>query len=241
MGDFHPEAHKKGFSGLSFIAFICNKSSAVLTALSLSKTMGQNYKVFVKESPLLLTNSQAAETFLPARILSRESWEQTVTDLYEGKVPHATLFVPGGQDPMEACRGFIKEVRAAGGLVFNKKGKLLMIFRNGKWDLPKGKLENGESLELGAVREVEEETAVTGVTIDEFYRTTYHIYKNKVFTLKRVDWYLMNTRYKGKLIPQQEEGITEVDWFGKKKIRKALSNTYPTIRELLDFWDVRNR
>lgn len=143
--------------------------------------------------------------------------------------------MPENKDPIESAKEQIREVRAAGGLVFNEKGKLLMIFRNGKWDLPKGKLENGESLEVGAVREVEEETAVTGLCIDSFFRTTYHIYKNSEYTLKRVDWYTMKTGFKGQLVPQVEEGITEVDWMGKKKLRKALKNTYSTIGELIGF------
>ena len=122
---------------------------------------------------------------------------------------------------------------AGGGVVTNKKGQVLFIYRNDKWDLPKGKLEKGESIEECALREVEEETGVKGLKIENFLRTTYHIFKrNGVYKLKEVHWYAMKTTYKGKLVGQKSEGIEIVKWKGPQKIHKALENSYTNIRSL---------
>ena len=124
---------------------------------------------------------------------------------------------------------------AAGGLVKNKKGKVLFIFREGKWDLPKGKLDKGESMEDAAIREVEEETGVKGLKIVRYLQTTYHIFKRSGrYKLKKVIWFEMVTDFDGDLIPQHNEGITKVKWKGPKKTKKALENSYRNIRILFE-------
>jgi len=130
------------------------------------------------------------------------------------------------------CSKFIM-VEAAGGLVFNKDGYILMIFRNGKWDLPKGKLEIGESVEECAIREVEEECGISGLIIENKIKDTYHTYDlegEKI--LKRTYWYKMNTDFNGKLTPQIEEGITKVSWVGKDQISEKLKNSYGNISDI---------
>ena len=126
-------------------------------------------------------------------------------------------------------------VEAAGGLVFNKDGDILMIFRNGKWDLPKGKLEMGESVEECAIREVEEECGVSGIIIENKIKDTYHTYVLEGENiLKKTYWYKMKTDYSAKLVPQIEEGITKVSWVDKDQISKKLKNSYGNISDVLN-------
>ena len=125
-------------------------------------------------------------------------------------------------------------VEAAGGLVYNNKNQLLMIFRNGFWDLPKGKLESGESIKECAIREVEEECAVSNLEILSELKSTYHTYEiNGKSILKRTYWFNMYTNYEGDLIPQTTEGITKVDWVDKDELMLRIENTYLSVRDLL--------
>ncbi|MCZ2476630.1 NUDIX hydrolase [Aquirufa antheringensis] len=125
-------------------------------------------------------------------------------------------------------------VEAAGGVVLNQNQDVLWMYRLGKWDLPKGKLEKNEKFETAAVREVEEECnvkAALGLKIC----TTYHTYthKNKL-VLKKTRWYAMKTNFTGILIPQTEEGIEKVEWLNEKKQIQALTNTYSSIRHVIE-------
>ena len=115
----------------------------------------------------------------------------------------------------------------------NKKGKVLFIYRKDKWDLPKGIIKKNETLEACAVREVQEETGVQNLVIENFLRTTYHIFKqNGKLKLKEVHWYAMTTDYEGELVGEVGEGIEKVRWKGPRKIREALENSYLNIRAL---------
>ena len=126
-------------------------------------------------------------------------------------------------------------IEAAGGLVFNKDEQILMIFRKGKWDLPKGKLEEGENKKQCAIREVEEECGIVGLDIIEKLLETYHTYNmDGEEVLKKTYWYKMKTDYSAKLIPQLEEGITKVSWVDKDQISKKLKNSYGNISDVLN-------
>jgi 8-oxo-dGTP pyrophosphatase MutT (NUDIX family) len=124
-------------------------------------------------------------------------------------------------------------IEAAGGLVYNDKNQLLMIFRNGKWDLPKGKLEVGENIEQCAIREVEEECGISGLIIIQQLQETYHTYEiNGQKILKRTYWFKMKSLFKGNLAPQNEEGITAVVWVDKKDVAEKLENSFSNIVDL---------
>ena len=119
-------------------------------------------------------------------------------------------------------------------MVTNKEGKVLFIYRNDKWDLPKGKLDKGETIEECALREVEEETGVTGLEITKPLKITYHIFKrNGKHKIKVTYWFEMKTNFNGKLYPQEKEGITDVAWLNKDESIKALKNSYANIRTLI--------
>lgn len=126
-------------------------------------------------------------------------------------------------------------IEAAGGLVFNPDGALLMIRRRGFWDLPKGKLEPGESPGQGAVREVEEETGVDGIQLGGHIQDTYHAYyMYEQYVLKRTWWFEMKVTHMPMLIAQTEEDITEVKWILPAEIPGVLHQTYPNIRTILN-------
>ncbi|MBB6370653.1 8-oxo-dGTP pyrophosphatase MutT (NUDIX family) [Chryseobacterium shigense] len=124
-------------------------------------------------------------------------------------------------------------IEAAGGLVNNPQGELLFIKRLGKWDLPKGKMEKGESREESAVREIEEETGLKDVELVKFINTTYHIYieRNGEKILKCTHWFEMNFNGEDTSKPQIEEGITEVAWKNTTQIEdEVFPSTFKNIK-----------
>ncbi|TDT39577.1 NUDIX domain-containing protein [Maribacter spongiicola] len=191
------------------------------------------YKVFVNELPLILTNKLSDTTNGEYFLLNQESIQLAISSLKKGKLKEAFIYHPSHD---EILKKFTKEmplVIAGGGVVSNNKGEVLFIYRNDKWDLPKGKLDKGESIEECAIREVEEETGVKGLSIDHFLQTTYHVFRhNGINKLKQVHWYAMSTDYDGKLKPEKKEGIFKVKWKGPAKIKKALENSYVNIKIL---------
>ena len=127
-------------------------------------------------------------------------------------------------------------IEAAGGLVFNSKNQILFIFRNNKWDLPKGKKEQFESLEECALREVEEECGVNGLLIDNKILDTYHTYvQNGVNVLKKTTWYKMHTNLSQSLTPQLSEGIERAIWVNKMDVKSKLQNSYLNIKDVLAY------
>lgn len=127
-----------------------------------------------------------------------------------------------------------KVVKASGGLVQNSNGEYLFIFRYGKWDLPKGKLELDEKIEDAAVREVSEETGISNLILKEHITNTYHTYKQGgSIILKETHWFNMFYNDNEPLVPQQTEDISIAKWFSVNHLDGILNNTYDTIREVL--------
>ena len=128
----------------------------------------------------------------------------------------------------------LPNVVAGGGKVLNSEGRILFIFRNGKWDLPKGKAENKETIDQTALREVEEETGVKRLSITKPLEITYHIFKrNDKYFIKKTYWFEMFSAYTGDLKPQKNEGITKVKWVSPKKLIKVRKNIYANIEALI--------
>ena len=125
-------------------------------------------------------------------------------------------------------------IEAAGGLVQNIDGDFLFIFRYGKWDLPKGKIEKGEAIKTAAIREVEEECGISKLTIVKELPVIYHTYSIKdQAILKRTYWFEMLCTDTATLVPQTEEGITDVRWIAKSDLKQVFDNTYESIKEVL--------
>ncbi|MFO7940658.1 MAG: NUDIX domain-containing protein [Bacteroidales bacterium] len=126
-------------------------------------------------------------------------------------------------------------IEAGGGVVESLSGEILAIKRHGKWDLPKGKIEDGETPEQGALREVEEECGIKDLTANGLLTHTYHTYLlNEQPILKKTHWYSMHHSGDAQLAPQTEEGITEVSWFPKNQLDAVINNTYASIIEVLN-------
>lgn len=125
-------------------------------------------------------------------------------------------------------------IDAAGGVVMNEDGHVLMIFRRGKWDLPKGKRDDDEDIETCALREVSEETGLQELDLGDKICNTYHVYEQKgEQLLKRTTWYKMHGNSKEKLVPQQEENILEAKWIAEKELGPKVYKSYAAIREVL--------
>ena len=127
-------------------------------------------------------------------------------------------------------------IEAAGGVIFNpERTKILFIYRRGKWDLPKGKIDEGESIKKAAWREVEEECGIKTHQIEDHLLDTFHIYQLKSkWILKKSYWFVM-TSEEEKLTPQAEEGITKAEWIAIGDIMTLIEGeTYPTIKDLLE-------
>lgn len=125
-------------------------------------------------------------------------------------------------------------IKAGGGIVRNEQGEILLILRKGKWDLPKGKLDAGETIEECAVREVKEETGLSLVTLEKPAGITYHSYVEKgTRMLKESHWFEMTSDSAQKLIPQTEEDISEIKWVAKEDLSEYLKNSYATIENVL--------
>lgn len=122
---------------------------------------------------------------------------------------------------------------AAGGLVFNSEQEILFIFRNGFWDLPKGKIEPNETIEQTAIREVEEETGIRNIQLGNSLPTTFHTYiEREKWVLKESRWFEMRIENNQQLRPQIEEGITQIKWVSKKERAFYIAKSYPNIQDL---------
>ena len=125
-------------------------------------------------------------------------------------------------------------IDAGGGIVLNEDGKVLMIYRRGKWDLPKGKRDDGEEISYCALREVSEETGLQQLTLADKVCDTYHVYsQNGQNLLKCTAWFKMYGTSKEKLVPQREENILEARWIAERELGPIVFKSYDAIREVL--------
>ena len=132
-------------------------------------------------------------------------------------------------------------IEAAGGIVRNSENELLFIYRFDKWDLPKGKIEPGESREIAAIREVKEECGFEKIELSGSLATTYHVYtENNNEVLKITYWFNMYSDDRD-LKPQVEEGITAIRWMKETDVELVLHNTYPNIQLLLKAYNSVNQ
>ncbi|ULC58929.1 NUDIX domain-containing protein [Flaviramulus sp. BrNp1-15] len=192
------------------------------------------YKVFVGDKPIILTSVVEKETNFKNYLLNTVNVVKVIKKLNTTSLKEVRL-IHKNQDKL--IKKFLKKlpnVIAGGGKVFNEKGDILFIYRNDKWDLPKGKVDGKETIEETAIREVEEETGVEGLKITKPLDTTYHIFKrNGRYKIKITYWFEMKTSFNGKFHPQENEGITKVEWLNKEQIKEALTNSYANIKGLV--------
>jgi 8-oxo-dGTP pyrophosphatase MutT (NUDIX family) len=202
------------------------------------------YKVYINNTPLQLLSTEEFEQ------LSFLSNERNLVGPYAGKskfllhyidmlektdrYDSITLHTPDLEQLKADFNSLYKVLPAAGGLVTNELGETLLIYRLDMWDLPKGKLEKGESIKEAAVREVEEETGLHHIELGDFICETYHTYKNKKNKrcLKQTYWYKMETK-KQKLSPQTEENIEKAVWIKLNTFFKEDRSIYPNVLSVI--------
>ncbi len=148
---------------------------------------------------------------------------------------HAGLFIHPDLEAMK--QAFFRKfqlIQTGGGLVQNDQGNYLLIFRRGTWDLPKGKLDPGEAIEDCALREINEETGLSNLTITRKLLNTYHTYdENGKHILKENWWYLVRASGEQHIVPQEEEDITEVKWVTKAEIPSYMKASMPSIIDVM--------
>ena len=205
----------------------------------------QKYKVFLNEKSIGFVPGANITLSKLCRILTENSGIEAImdwlpdfenSDIRESVVEH-----PEVEKLFQNFRSAFLQIDAAGGVV-KRDGKLLFIFRNGKWDLPKGKIDEGESIETAALREVEEECGITNHSIVKALPSTYHIYKSPYkktlgqWVFKETYWFEMEYNGSETPVPQQEEGITEVRWVHPNELGEVLGNTYENLKALIELY-----
>lgn len=197
--------------------------------------MAQKYKVFINDQPIFFhTDDKSVEKQPGGSILHSDDKAEIEQFIQQNLSKNARMHIVG-KIAFENHFSDYKKVVAAGGLVFNDKGEYLLIFRNEKWDLPKGKVEKGETIEDAAIREVEEECGVQKLMLTKHLVDTWHTYEMRGKKhLKITHWFLMTTNYSGKLTPQTGENITKVEWRNTMDLKDIFENTYGSIRDVLN-------
>ncbi|MBT8296644.1 MAG: NUDIX domain-containing protein [Gramella sp.] len=189
------------------------------------------YKVFVNDIPIIVSTKKEIGENYTAFPLKSVRLKKVIRKILKGKLHYVNLYHPDETKLLKFLLKKMKVVTAAGGMVVNDKQEILFIYRNNRWDLPKGKTEKNEGIEESAIREVEEETGVQDLEIKRFITRTYHVFRRKgKLRLKETYWYEMYTEYDGDLVPELSEGIKKVKWKNFEKSQKALKKSYANIK-----------
>ena len=196
------------------------------------------YKVFFKDRTLFLTDTVDDNLAMNAHAIYKFDTSNRLKKFISGfldkdSMKTAVVYSYDMDKMFDAFKSIFIDIQAAGGLVFNSKGEFIGLYRRGKNDLPKGKLEKGESAEDGAVREVQEECGLRNVEILDKLTDTYHIYFiDDKPVLKQTHWFKMFTEDKV-LIPQTEEDIEDIFWVSEAGLHEFMDNTYHSVTEVI--------
>jgi len=191
-------------------------------------------QIFYKEKPIIISDKKS--DLKNSLIIDPELVENLdlLKLLTKKKINSIGIFSNEFELIINIFKKKFPEIIAAGGKVINNKSEILFIYRNKKWDLPKGKAEKNEIISETALREVEEETGIKNLSIIKPLEKTYHIFKRggKNY-LKTTYWFEMKSDFNGKFKPQKKEGITRVEWIGIENLSSVLPKSYANIRLLI--------
>jgi 8-oxo-dGTP pyrophosphatase MutT (NUDIX family) len=194
------------------------------------------YKVFYNQKPLFFTTDLTNNSDETPLLFIKYTSALVIVNALRNKNTKAVYLYHPKEEKLE--KHFLKHfpvVEAAGGLVEHTDGRYLFIYRNDKWDLPKGKIEKNEVIIDAAIREVIEETGVGDLMATKPLNTTYHVFNTKgKFKLKKTYWFLMKSNYDAPLVPQEEENIQAAVWRSKTDFPLLMKNAYENIKILLE-------
>lgn len=197
------------------------------------------YKIFLGERFFLISKDEekcfTSLNGMGTRITDYSDVNEMFNFFEQSDILEFYLYTESPEKVFNALISQNKFITAAGGVVFNEKNEILLIHRLGYWDLPKGKIEKGEEEIVAACREIEEECGIRNVKVSEKITDTYHVYcQNDKRVIKRTGWY--NAYYNGNdaLVPQTEEGITEVKWVTRESLIDYIPRMYASIREVIN-------
>ena len=194
------------------------------------------YKVFYNQKPLFFTTNLTNNSDETPLLFIKFASALVIVKALRNKKTKAVYLYHPKEEKLE--KHFLKHfpvIEAAGGLVEHTDGRYLFIYRNDKWDLPKGKIEKNEVIIDAAIREVIEETGVGDLMATKPLNTTYHVFNTKgKFKLKKTYWFLMKSNYDGPLVPQEEENIQAAVWRSKTDFPLLMKNAYENIKILLE-------
>ncbi len=199
------------------------------------------YKVFFNDRVVLLTDDFIKHFQLKYGLFYKFRDKEDLLELIDfyrklKRINSLFIFHHDIEQLRTVFKSCFYNIHAAGGLVRNDKGQVLIIKRRGRWDLPKGKLNTDEAPEHAALREVEEECGLKGLEINEQLLSTYHAYDlEDKHILKKTYWYSMLYRGNATPVPQQNEDITEIIWFDAGNLIEITGNTYLTVLDILRY------
>lgn len=202
-----------------------------------------HYTIYINEKPLILTDKEGSQQYTNSRttpvlryVGSHRFFHHCIENLEKNtSYEHIVVFHPDFQKLMQGFYKIITVKEAAGGVVFNEDREVLLIYTYDHWDMPKGHMEAGETREVTAVREVQEETGLQTIALGEYLTTTRHIFRNndRKRVMKVSHWFKMKAAKSEPLTPQAEENIQRAEWFSMEEALQ-LTPIYKNIRLLLD-------
>jgi 8-oxo-dGTP pyrophosphatase MutT (NUDIX family) len=199
-------------------------------------------RIYIQNKPLLLIDKVTPEIedyinkpdTIFIQQLNTFSVVKMLREMERGTIRAGVFQHQNVSDLLNAFKSNLTPIQAAGGFVYTKDGEALLIFRKGKWDLPKGKLDEGETLEDCAIREITEETGVNGMRIISPLQATYHTYyEREKHILKESHWYLMEKEESSPLVPQTEEDIEKCEWVLLENISTYKANMHASIIDVV--------
>src|SRR5690606_5658315 len=226
-----------GFLGCNFIALICNKDSAIFCSTSFKLFMAQIYKIYMNESQLILADFVPKKLSIVQTIGLQDIDLEKLFQASKNKVSKNTTYLYIHPDAESTFRSILQKhtiIKAAGGVVKNGDGKYLFIHRLGKWDLPKGKVEDNEKMREAAVREVEEECGIQIHYLGPKLETTDHKYHVRGrYVVKQGGGYEMGVNKSPTVGREREEDITGARWLVKEDCVMVAENAFPLVARIL--------